>query len=466
MGRRTDENRPPRQLAPGRPARGQRLLFATALVAVALASAYSAVATLTRVTPALVKGKNLDVPVVSAALEGAPGSFAVKKPGAESSLTRRENILIIGVDRRPKFPDNLPYNTDTIMVASVDPLTKSVNILSFPRDLWVDIHPADGSPPYKGRINSSYGSALLDGTRPIRDGAEQLKRDLKADFDIDIDHWVWMDIAGVEKLVTAVGGVTLDIPEELAFFDWWYTNDDKTNPHRLSIPPGTGHYDGYDAVAFGRYREDSDLNRIKRQQLVLLATIQAALDGGVFNTSAPDLWAAYNSVFRHDFSLAEAGSYLPLMRTAARQVTMFSIGEPVAGVQTVTDETIGGKDILLYDRDNAAFWVDVALNRPNVDGSSVEVRDGSGAAGQDRADQIGRYLRDARHLSGVALGPDVAPTPQTTVTVYDDARRPMATQIAQWLGLPGTSVVTAPRTGRPTPDIVITVGSEQRIPAN
>ena len=466
MGRRTGEIRSPHNLPAGRLGRRQRLLFTAALFTVGVASAYSAVAMLTRVTPALVKGKNFELPVLSQVLEEAPGGLAVKQPGFESSLNRRQNILIIGVDRRPGFAENLPYNSDTIMVASVDPLTKSVNVLSFPRDLWVDIHSPDGRRSHKERINSSYGSVLIDGNHPIRDGAEQLKRDLKADFNIDIDHWVWMDIAGVEKLVTAVGGVTLDINDDLSFFDWWYTDDDKTNPHRVSFPPGPRHYNGYDAVAFGRYRGDSDLNRIKRQQLVLLATVQAALDRGVFNTSAPDLWAAYSGVFRHDFSLAEAASYVPLMRSAAGRVTTFSVGEPVGGRPTVTDATIDEKDVLLYDPDNAAFWVDVALNRPNHAGSSVEVRDASGATGQDRADQVGRYLRDARHLQGVALGPNVAATPRTTVTVYNDARRPMAAQIAHWLGLPETAVVPARSPGDTAPDILITVGADQRIPAN
>ena len=61
----------------------------------------------------------------------------------------RVNILVLGVDQRPG--ESGPWRTDTMMVVSVDPESKSAGMLSIPRDLWVEI-PGYGM----DRINTAY----------------------------------------------------------------------------------------------------------------------------------------------------------------------------------------------------------------------------------------------------------------------------------------------------------------------
>ena len=67
-----------------------------------------------------------------------------------------------------------------------------------------------------------------------------------------------MDFLGVEELIDAVGGIDIDVPEELAFDDWWYSDEGNRPPHWLSVFPGEQHMSGYTAVAFGRYRNGPD----------------------------------------------------------------------------------------------------------------------------------------------------------------------------------------------------------------
>ncbi|MDZ7727664.1 MAG: hypothetical protein U5Q44_05395 [Dehalococcoidia bacterium] len=113
----------------------QRLTFVLALVVFAAASFYAGGAMLTRAYPALFPGENAPF---SAALGRLPGPVKVEQPDDDSVFNQRRNILIIGLDKRPDEPMLGEYRTDVIMVATIDPVYNSVNILSFPRDMYID----------------------------------------------------------------------------------------------------------------------------------------------------------------------------------------------------------------------------------------------------------------------------------------------------------------------------------------
>src|SRR5688572_8232409 len=113
--------------------RGTRMMFLFAIVVFGLASMYTSVAMLARVTPALFPGQSIaDVPGL--------GDFAdvINTPKNEETVfNRRINLLIVGLDKRPGWRFEGAYLNDTVMVATLDPTTKNANILSFPRDLYV-----------------------------------------------------------------------------------------------------------------------------------------------------------------------------------------------------------------------------------------------------------------------------------------------------------------------------------------
>ena len=191
--------------------RGQRCRFVFALVLMFLASSYAAIALLTRVTPALFPGQSLPL---AAALADLPGPVTfISYPSATSVFNRRINIVVMGMDTRPG-DGPLDGRTDSLAVASIDPVSKSMSYLSIPRDLLVDIHPLQG-PAYQDRINESFGVGTHEGGT-VEAGAAQLRRDLKLDFGVDADYWVKLDIRGVERLVDALGGVDVTIPADLA----------------------------------------------------------------------------------------------------------------------------------------------------------------------------------------------------------------------------------------------------------
>ena len=189
-----------------------------------------------------------------------------------------QNFLIVGSDSRdnvdpsdPNFADVLPNSevggtrSDTIIVARVDPASTQVDMVSFPRDLFVEI--AGGR---SDRINTAYG-----------EGRQVLIDTIRQDFGIDIHHYVEVDFTGFQRLVSALDGVPV-------YLDTVYRD---RRSGLGEIGPGCAVLDGETALAFARARHlefrdgdgdwqldgTGDLGRITRQQLFIRKALERAL---------------------------------------------------------------------------------------------------------------------------------------------------------------------------------------------
>lgn len=454
----------------GRPlaTRSERALYAFAIVTVFLASSYAAVAMLARVTPALFPGRSLkNVGVIQVVDLVAP----VPEASASGSLRDPITVLILGSDHRDWQGDEsgVPPLTDTIMVARLDPVTKKTTFLSFPRDMVVQVTEKDGE-KYRTRINESFQIGLLEGGSQEA-GIDQVKRDLENNFGIEIDHYVILDMKGVEKLVDAVGGITIDIPEELEVPRWWYSNDDK-NHVRVEFPAGRTTLDGYHAVAFGRYREtDSDLYRIKRQQLVLKAAIQKSFSSGVLSRSPGDLWSAYRGLVKTDIAYAEAPGLADLFKKTAGSAATYSLGDPVDDVPTMREGFLpSGAAVLFWEPENVQYWLLQAFPVTRYADAVVEIQNAFGDTelGNSRVAALGRYLKYSKGLPIVGYGDDQPPAERTTVVVTRDQQRKAGEDIAKWLNLSPDRVHYAPvpENDTWTPDIMVVVGKDFVIPGS
>jgi polyisoprenyl-teichoic acid--peptidoglycan teichoic acid transferase len=343
----------------------RQLACSATILGAALIVGYVALALLSRIAPALSPGASIQAAVQAAVPVAIPDInipvVPLRAPAADSVFNRRINLLIVGTDKRPNAGQNAPANTDTIMVASIDPVAKRISLLSLPRDLWVDIHPATGG-SYEDRLNASWEEGILNGNS-IQAGANQLQKDLKLDFGIQTDYWVQLDFRGVEDLVDAVGGINIDVPEELAVPSWLYSDDD-LNAVRVEFPPGRQYMDGYHAVAFARYRDtDNDLFRIQRQQLVVRAASAKALSTGLQNDPF-GVWSAYSSLVKTNIPEGRLPGYALLFKEVSGAIQTYSLGDPVNGVPTVSDWTSpSGAQVLLWDAGNVQHWVNQALGQ-------------------------------------------------------------------------------------------------------
>lgn len=181
-----------------------------------------------------------------------------QKETAEFELIKKSNnenvayFLIAGVD----LSENL---TDIIMVACYDLLQNKLSILQIPRDTYI------GDTALK--INAVYGSA--------RSGESKIKaliRCVNKRFGLPIDHYATITIHGTEKVIDAMGGVTVK-------FDRGYTLvDDSRKPEiKKYFPAGETKLDGQWATAFLRHRKSfaqGDLGRLKNQRSIYSAILK------------------------------------------------------------------------------------------------------------------------------------------------------------------------------------------------
>lgn len=180
----------------------------------------------------------------------------------------RFTMLLVGLDRRPG-ETGLAYRTDTMMLASVDPLNKTIGILSIPRDLFVDI-PGYSEPQ---RVNSAmvFGEVRQPGYGPTL-----AMQTVQYNLGIRVHDYVAVDFNAFVSLVDAIGGIDLDIPYNIsdpAYPDMYYGYD----PFYISA--GQHHLDGRTALKYARTRHgDSDVQRAERQQQVIYAVRDRILD--------------------------------------------------------------------------------------------------------------------------------------------------------------------------------------------
>ena len=170
--------------------------------------------------------------------------------------------LVLGYDLRTHGVDaGGSSRSDTIMLLRADPDKKVVSMLSFPRDLIVNIPGCRGTGPFTGRINEAYTYCGPKGTLST----------VKALTHIPINYIITVNFKGFTQIVDKLGGVYMDI-------DHRYLNDNSSGgPTYATIDLHSGYQklNGDDALSFVRFRHtDSDFYRLARQQSFVKAMKQ------------------------------------------------------------------------------------------------------------------------------------------------------------------------------------------------
>ena len=161
-----------------------------------------------------------------------------------------QTLLLIGSDHRAGEPFSAA-NTDTMMLVRLDPNSSTINVLSVPRDLKVQI--LEGGVMTTDKINSAYSIG----------GPNLLLKVLKQQVfpGLHVNHIIDVNFGGFEDLVDAIGCVYTDVDHR------YYNNTAYTDYSSIDIQPGYQKLCGTDALEFVRFRHtDNDLVRNARQQ--------------------------------------------------------------------------------------------------------------------------------------------------------------------------------------------------------
>ena len=187
-------------------------------------------------------------------------------------LTRPVNILVLGTkvlasdlpkeeSQRPAYElvNSFDGHSDTMLLLRFDPETKRLTVLSIPRDTRTYI---EGHGIAKINAANVHGGPALT--------AKTVSELLNG---VGIDRYVRVNVQGVQSLVDALGGVTVYVPEDMKY------QDDSQHLY-INLKKGKQHLDGEKALQLLRFRYDKngDIGRVQRQQMVMRALTEQALN--------------------------------------------------------------------------------------------------------------------------------------------------------------------------------------------
>lgn len=173
----------------------------------------------------------------------------------------RITVLLIGLDYRDWSAGEGAPRSDTMILLTIDPLTKTAGMLSVPRDLWVNI-PGFGY----GRLNMAYSNG--EGAKLPGGGPELARKTVEQVIGVPIQYYAQVNFGTFVEFIDLIGGIDINNKENLRL-DPIGEGKDKI---RITCC-GMRHLNGEAALAYARFRKDKegDIARSERQQKVILA---------------------------------------------------------------------------------------------------------------------------------------------------------------------------------------------------
>ncbi len=355
----------------------------------------------------------------------------------------RITVLLLGIDQRPGEDPNTA-RTDTMMLLTLDPQSRSAGMMSIPRDLYVPL-------PDRGmdRINTAH----------VYGGPQYAMRAVEYNFGVPIQYYARVDFTTLTSLIDLVGGIEV------------YNDEDINDP---SYPDNTYGYDpfvlnagwhtldGQTALKYARTRHgSSDFSRIKRQQQVIMAlrdklrTTDAATK---ILPRIPQIMQTLGNAIDTNLSTIEIAQLALLAKDISDdRISRVAIDD--TSTQPYTTPT--GGSVLIPVRERVRELREQFFNPPAVaPASSTALPPAIGRiAIQNGTPRQGLAASTKALLEGKGHTVDnIADAPQTyerTVIVEYHGNQRLAQEIAQQLGVPLTSIASVADPNNPLDALVI-----------
>lgn len=237
----------------------------------------------------------------------------------------RVTILLVGLDFRDWSEQKDYARSDTMILLTMDPTTRTAGILSIPRDMWVAI------PGFQhGKINTAY---YLGEAYKLPGGGPGLATKTVEQFlGVPINYFAQIDFGAFVRFIDEIGGVTVDVPNQITI----YLQGQDGIKGKKTLKPGRQVLPGEWALAYARnrYTEDGDFDRARRQQQVIMGIRERMLDRNLLPTmiqKAPLLYRELASGIKTNLKLDE----VLRLALAAKDVPLESILQGVLGTDSV-----------------------------------------------------------------------------------------------------------------------------------
>jgi LCP family protein required for cell wall assembly len=239
---------------------------------------------------------------------------------------------VIGYDHRQEDGNNTSGRSDTLMLVRADPTTDSISLLSFPRDMRVEIR-CPGRTPFFDKIAHAYSYCGPQGSLDT----------VKGLTGIPVNYLITVNFRGFRQIIDRLDGAWIDI-------DRRYFND-RGGPSgyaKINLRPGYQQLTGRQALDYVRYRHsDSDLYRVARQQQFV-----KAFKGQVQESFAPIALPQVVNAVTNNVEVAQGGGSSVDGRTVL-SYALFAYGLPrgrvfqsrIEGLEGFTDLTTGSENI-------------------------------------------------------------------------------------------------------------------------
>jgi LCP family protein required for cell wall assembly len=340
----------------------------------------------------------------------------------------RINILFVGLRGGDPLEGDCPFCTDTLILLTVDPLTKTAGMLSIPRDMWVNI-PGFGF----SRINTAW--SLGRGSKLPGGGPALTMKTISHFIGVPVDYYVQVDFDTFIDIIDMIGGVDIHNDENLLLDP---VSHGKDYPKVRLTCCGMRHLPGRVALAYARCRhaeqgcKDGDIGRARRQQKVIFAIRDVVLSPENFPTllaKAPQLYNTFSHGIHSNLSLNDAIKLAVLIqdipkediRNAVIDNSMIQLGNVVLGGQNASIiRPIPDRIRILRDQIFTAGGPLSPLAKGDLatlmqaDGARIRILNGTSTALLDT--RTGHYLSQ----QGVAVREfgDTKATSRTTIILY------------------------------------------------
>jgi len=411
-------------------------------------------------------------------LKGGGNGAAALNKNVDPTLLKGEgdgrvNILLLG---KGGLGHEAPDLTDTILIASVDPVAKEVALLSIPRDLWVKSASSGQS-----KINAVYAngkSKVLNNyttkqqTAEIKQKAEDagikaIEDTVTSVIGIPIHYYSMVDFTAFKQAVDAVGGVDVNVKTQL--YDPSVAWENNNNPLIAAI--GMQHFDGKKALLYSRSRHGSargDFDRTERQREIILALKNKVLSAGTFANplKVNSLINAFGDHVSTDFSLNEIMRTYDLVKGVdAAKIQSIGLADPPNDF--VTTGNVNGQSVVLPRAGNLNFEAIKSFVRNTLkdsflksENANITILNGTAKVGlgKIKADELKSY---GYNVTVVGDAPTKAYPKTVIVDMTKGVKKYTKNYLEKRLGVTATTALPDANIVPGTADFVIIVGNNE-----